>query len=77
MAKKVRRQRVTAANQKADVVVTPQDKKTLQSLTTLADGVIRMRAILFSEAAEPVLAEAEAAKPEAVAAEVFARLQTK
>ena len=40
MAKKVRRQAATPANQKADVVLTPQDKKTLQSLQTLADGVV-------------------------------------
>jgi hydroxymethylbilane synthase len=42
--------------------------------TTLAGNVIRMRAILFSEAAEPHRAEAQAATPEAAAAEVFARL---
>ena len=40
MAKKVRRRAGTPANQKADVVVTPQDKRTLQSLTDLADGVV-------------------------------------
>jgi len=44
--------------------------------TTLAGGAIRMRAILFGEeTAPPQLAEAEAATPEAVAAEVFAQLE--
>lgn len=44
--------------------------------TTLAGGAIRMQAILFGEESEPPqLAEAEAATPEAVAAEVFAQLE--
>ncbi len=43
--------------------------------TTLTGGTIRMQAILFGEESEPPqLAEAEAATPEAVAAEVFAQL---
>jgi len=43
--------------------------------TTLGSGTIKMRAILFGpETAPPVEAEAEAATPEAVAAEVFAQL---
>jgi DNA topoisomerase-6 subunit A len=40
MAKKVRRQAAMPANQKADVVLTPQDKMVLQSLQSLADGVV-------------------------------------
>lgn len=43
--------------------------------TTLADGVLKMRAILFGEQREPVQAAAEGASPETVAAEVFAHLQ--
>ena len=43
--------------------------------TTLGDGVLKMRAILFGEQREPVQAVAEGASPEAVAAEVFAHLQ--
>ena len=43
--------------------------------TTLGDGVLKMCAILFGEQREPVLAVAEGASPEAVAAEVFAHLQ--
>jgi hydroxymethylbilane synthase len=43
--------------------------------TTLLGGTIRMKAILFGSESEPPLqAEAEAATPEAVAAEVFAAL---
>jgi hydroxymethylbilane synthase len=43
--------------------------------TQLSEGRIAMRAILFgAEGAPPQLAEAEAGTPEAVAAEVFARL---
>lgn len=43
--------------------------------TTLGDGVLIMRAILFGEQREPVQAVAEGSSPEAVAAEVFAHLQ--
>jgi len=44
--------------------------------TTLAGDTIQMRAILFGPETEPpVLAEAEAATPEAVAAAVFAQLE--
>lgn len=42
---------------------------------TLTAGTIKLRAILFSAASEPALAEAEAATPEAAAAEVFAQLR--
>jgi len=41
MAKKVRRRSsATQTNQKPDVAMTPQDKQTLASLCTLADGVV-------------------------------------
>jgi hydroxymethylbilane synthase len=43
--------------------------------TTLSGGTIKMKAILFgAESEAPVLAEAEAETPEAVAAEIFAAL---
>jgi DNA topoisomerase-6 subunit A len=40
MAKKVRRREATPAGSKSDVVLTPQDEATMQSLRVLADGVV-------------------------------------
>ncbi len=40
MAKKVRRREAPPADSKSDVVLTPQDEATMQSLRVLADGVV-------------------------------------
>jgi len=40
MAKKVRRRNESSAQAKADVILTPQDKQTLNSLENLADSVV-------------------------------------
>jgi DNA topoisomerase-6 subunit A len=40
MAKKVRRRNENSTEAKADVILTPQDKQTLNSLETLADSVV-------------------------------------